>query len=226
MAIRPVFVSITEPPYFKEVEVEFDYHNGFALIQKQASIRSLHQAFLKRNPDATVLEVSTKSENPLGARLSAFNLMFYSDVYNGSFHIENIFQSSKVFEFGGPYRDLLYVSPKDAKTDDRLKTSGRLLEFDYACEKWPLEPKTMFYDWININALKQNETLTNEIMSYDAFTDIEFNPKKSINCQARSAAMFVGLKKANQLDKALKTSAGMMTVYNEGQQNTEQLSFL
>ena len=27
-------------------------------------------------------------------------------------------------------------------------------------------------------------------MNYDAFTDIEFNPKKSYNCQAYSAALF------------------------------------
>ena len=30
-------------------------------------------------------------------------------------------------------------------------------------------------------------------MAYDAFTDIEFNPDKSLNCQARAAAMFVAL---------------------------------
>ncbi len=226
MANRPVFISITEPPYFMEVDVEFDFHSGFALVQKQASIRSLHASFLKRNQGFHILEVSTKSENPLGVQLSAFNLMFYSTVYNGSYHIENIFQSSKQFELGGPYRELLNMSPKEAKTDERLKTSGRLIAFDYGGEKWSTEPKTMFYDWIYINALNQNEILSRDIMAFDAFTDIEFNPRKSINCQARSAAMFVGLKRANQLDKATKNSGEMYTVYKEDKQETEQLSFI
>ncbi len=38
---------------------------------------------------------------------------------------------------------------------------------------------------------------------YEAFTDIEFNPNKSINCQARSVAIAVGLKKAGILEKCI-----------------------
>ena len=40
-----------------------------------------------------------------------------------------------------------------------------------------------------------------EIQNYNAFTDIEFNPEKSINCQARAAAIYVGIAKAGLLDK-------------------------
>ena len=39
-----------------------------------------------------------------------------------------------------------------------------------------------------------------ELIDYDAFTDIEFNPQKSINCQAKSAALFVGLVKQGSID--------------------------
>ena len=42
-----------------------------------------------------------------------------------------------------------------------------------------------------------NQNLINNIIQFDAFTDIEFNPAKSINCQARSVA----LHKLNLLDK-------------------------
>jgi hypothetical protein len=38
-------------------------------------------------------------------------------------------------------------------------------------------------------------------MKYDSFTDIEFNPNKSINCQARAASMFVGISKAGLMDQ-------------------------
>ena len=40
-----------------------------------------------------------------------------------------------------------------------------------------------------------------EITKYNAFTDVEFNPNKSINCQARAAAIFVGIAKAGLLDR-------------------------
>ena len=35
------------------------------------------------------------------------------------------------------------------------------------------------------------------IIKFDAFTDIEFNPKKSFNCQAKSAAIFTSCIKQN-----------------------------
>ena len=57
----------------------------------------------------------------------------------------------------------------------------------------------MFYDFLYINALISNPDLCERVMGYDTFTDIEFNPKKSLNCQARAMAIFVILKKNNLL---------------------------
>jgi hypothetical protein len=71
-------------------------------------------------------------------------------------------------------------------------------------EDWPLEPQTCFYDWIYINALYREPSLSGDVMDYQAFTDIEFNPAKSISCQAYSAALYVSLKRQDMLDKILK----------------------
>ena len=203
MAERPVFISNSGKPCFMEKIVSFTYYSGFSLAQKQRSIESLHRAFDSVCPGHRVLEISSKSDTGLGVRLSAFNLKFESETSGSTFFIENLFQSSKVFENGGPYTDLLYVSPKDAKRDEWLRTSGKLLRFEYSGKCWPPEPKTMFYDWLYMTALNQDEELSSAIMEYDAFTDIEFNPKKSLNCQARSAAIFVSLAKQGLLTEAL-----------------------
>ncbi len=200
MAERPVFICNLGRPCYTEKIVSFTYYSGFSVVQKQRCIRSLHEAFDSVCPEHRVLEISSKSDSDLGVRLSAFNLKFESE---SSFYIENIFQSSKVFENGGPYTELLFVSPKDAKRDERLKTSGRLQRFEYAGRRWPLEPRTMFYDWLYMIALSRDEELSSAIMEYDAFTDIEFNPKKSLNCQARSAAIFVSLAKQGMLKDSL-----------------------
>ena len=91
------------------------------------------------------------------------------------------------------------MTSRDAKKDERLKNSGNLIAFEYRDTRWKLEPKTAFYDWIYLNALNLNDDLKQQALAYDAFTDIEFNPQKSINCQAYSIALFVALTKRNLL---------------------------
>ena len=53
-----------------------------------------------------------------------------------------------------------------------------------------MEPKTAFYDYIYVRAMLENFGKSIDLSEYDWFTDIEFNPERSINCQARSAAIY------------------------------------
>lgn len=214
MAKRICFISkLNEEPLYEEMEVEFKYFNGFAVSQKQKSIADLHKNIKMINPSLKILEISTKSTDPIGIALSAFNLKFFDENLDKEFALENIFQSSKVFEFGGPFRELLNVSPKDAKRDERLKISGNLKCFNYDNENWELEPKTMFYDWIYIKALIRNKELSKKILDFDCFTDIEFNQEKSINCQARSAAIFVSLCKRNIINEVISCKKKFKEIY-------------
>lgn len=210
MAIRPFFM-ISDSEIFKEDNCEFTFYTGFALSQKQKSIKSLHEQILKKYSNAKILEVSRKSENPLGIALSAFNLTL--PINNNEYPVENIFQSSKVFSNGGPYQDLLFVHPREAKRDERLKTSGKLISFELNSNIWEIEPKTLFYDWLYIHALYRNKKLINEIIQYDTFTDIEFNPKKSFNCQARSVAIFVSLYKKGLIEAYLRDKNLFKDIY-------------
>lgn len=225
MAKRICFISTpSELSIYKEIEVEFEYFNGFAVSQKQKSIRSLHEKVNKMDKSLKILEVSTKSTNPVGVALSAFNLKFYEINTDKEYPLENIFQSSKVFERGGPYRDLLNVHPKDAKRDERLKSSGNLIHFNYNGIIWEKEPKTMFYDWIYMSSLYRNESLSKKILEFNAFTDIEFNQEKSINCQARSAAIFVSLSKLGKLEKVLNNKEELKRIYSNGGNYNTQMS--
>ena len=183
MAKRPAFF-VREEKVVQDI-FSFEWFPGFAISQKQKSIESLHHAILKADANARPLEISTKSKEALGIKLSAFNLRLNDDT------LENIFQSAKVFANGGPYLDLLHVPPKAVKRDERLYNSGDLKAFRYQNEDFPLIPKTVFYDFIYVSAVKKSFTADEikEISGYDYFTDIEFNPAKSINTQARVAAM-------------------------------------
>ena len=183
MANRPAFCIANQTIILKNFE--FTWYSGFARSQKQKSIASLHQEIIRNNPGAKPLEISTKSNSELGEKLSAFRLQ-----HQGHF-LENIFQSSKLFEQGGTYQDLLTVSPKEAKKDPRLRNSGRLTGFVFDHITWALEPKTAFYDYIYLKAVK--DSLSTEeirkIIDYNYFTDIEYNPNKGINTQARSVTI-------------------------------------
>ncbi len=206
MAIRPVFLSTDTPAYFKRVDTEFEYHGGFSLQQKQRCVHSLHDSFQRDNPQANLLEISSKSDNPLGVALSAFNLSFMTNKKR-KMTVETAFQGSKVFENGGPYTDLYFVSSIAAKKDPRIKDSGEVVGFSLMGKEYETEPKTYFYDWLYINALMLNQDLADQLMEYDAFTDIEFNPNRSINCQAEAVAIYVGLRR-NDLLKSVMDDKG------------------
>ena len=92
--------------------------------------------------------------------------------------------------------------------------------------------RSHFYDWLYINALRSNKELANEVIKYNSFTDIVFNPKKSFNCQARSCAIFVSLYNNSLLEKALKSKESFLEVIykknseknNQENGNCEQIS--
>lgn len=215
MALRPVFLpKRSKSAFVMPAVLEFQWFPGFSVSQKQKSIASLHQAARHRFGIEQILEVSSKSPNPLGVALSAFNLSLALE--NGDrVCVEAAFQASKKFTQGGPFLDLLQASPKDAKRDPRLRNSGALVSFVFAGETWSLQPRTAFYDWLYLNALQQNPDLAKALLDFQAFTDIEFNPEKSLNCQARSCALYVSLARENLLERALSSRENYLATLNE-----------
>ncbi|MCI8527764.1 MAG: hypothetical protein HFH82_01185 [Lachnospiraceae bacterium] len=173
---------------------EFSWNGGFAVVQKQKNISALHEQIQIKYGEKA-LEVSSKSTEALGRQIGAFHLK------RKGVYIENIFQAAKKYENGGPFLDMLEMMPKEAKRDERHHNSGKLVSFVLEDVEWPLEPMTAFYDYIYIMALKEHYGETLDLGEYHWFTDIEFNPKKSVNCQARSAAIYQLLREMKCFDR-------------------------
>lgn len=206
MATRPIFIVETKgPALVREELVDFVWHPGMAKSQRQMSMRSLHEAAQAQNVGARILEVSRMSDSTLGEQLSAFNLKLEHKAQGREVSVESVYQASKVFERGGPYLDLLDAMPGDAKSDVRLQESGRLIGFSMFGADWATEPSTAFYNWIYMTALDRNRKLASAVTNYDIFTDIVFNPAKSINCQARAVALYVALARRGELASALSS---------------------
>lgn len=203
MAERPVFVP-TEmgSTLVSAVPVDFHWNPGMAPSQKKKNIAALHERAALRGL-SPLLEVSSKSEREIGQKLSAFNLKIAIDGRLTS--LECIFQGSKIFENGGPFNDLYWVESREAKRDPRLKNSGRLIGFRFEGRDYPLSPPTAFYDWLYARALFPHRGWLERLQQCAGFTDIEFNPERSLNCQARSCATFVALQKRGKLEEAMSS---------------------
>jgi len=194
MAKRPIFCPANEGAQLVTTHlIDFKWHSGMAKSQAQKSIAELHRSAATVLSLDEILEISSKSPLDLGVHLSAFNLMITTVKLRQTFSLECAFQASKVFEHGGPFVDLLSAKSIDAKRDPRLRNSGKLIAFQFFGVSWKLLPRTAFYDWLYINALHKQPALADQVLSYRAFSDIAFNPDRSINCQAYAAALYVSL---------------------------------
>ena len=202
MTVRPVSSPADKRPFYRRDLIQFDWNPGQAPAQKQKNFKAIHDGYVKKHPDADILEVSTKSDNPLGQSLSPFSLKKQIPSLKKEFPVENVYQASKVFKKGGPYVDLLGCTPLQAKRDSRLENSSDLVHFDVMGKKYPADPDILFYNWLYISALREHPGLAREVLKHNAFTDVEFNPDTGTNNQARACAIYTALAKNGLLDQA------------------------
>lgn len=207
MARRSVFVSRDEYPFFEEIAVEFDWFPGFALSQKRKSQISLHKNFQKRFPEHKVLEISSASLYSLGSALSAMSLTKMTS--QGITSVESAFQSSRIYGSGdlqvGPFPEYMFLPGRECKRLVKEASKGQIsyrYHFDGMDFYAPEYHISLFYDYLYLNALLEDD---NSVVSqaltdggYTAFTDLA---TLSLNCQARSAAIFVSLMSHGFIDE-------------------------
>ena len=218
MAVRSVFVSKTKYPFFEEIPVEFEWFGGFALSQKRKCQIGLHQNFLAQYPQEKILEISSSSLLSLGNNLSAINL--HKRTSHGVTSVESAFQSSRIYRDSsqtiGPFPEFLFLDGRKCKKLVK-SASNRLISFEYLFDNMrfyaPAHHISLFYDFLYLTALMEpeNKTVADQLIvdGYTAFTDLA---TKSLNCQARSAAMFVGLTRAG-LTAELKTMESYLALF-------------
>lgn len=110
MATRPVYVPYVRASFAQVYSPEFTWNGGFAASQKQKNITALHAAHRKRFPESIILEISSKSLQEAGVKLSAFNLNKYVPELEAGIPIACVFQGGKIFAAGGPYTDFYNAS--------------------------------------------------------------------------------------------------------------------
>lgn len=202
MASRPVFIPTSGGAHLvQERFFDFDWASGFAASQKKKNVAALHAA-ARRGGIESILEISSKSDEEVGRRLSAFSLKV--EVGGVRQPLESVYQGSKVFDECGPFPEIFSYEPREAKRFVRDLNCGRLIGFDFEGRRYPLSPKNAFYDWLYIRALAEHADWISQNVSYDAYTDIEFNPEKQVNCQARAFAEYKSLAAKAELGPSVR----------------------
>lgn len=207
MAEKSVFISKAEYPFFEEIHVNIDWFGGFALSQKRKCQIGLHQNFLAAYPKEKVLEISSSSLMSLGSKLSAMNLN--KRTRKGITMVESAFQSSRIYSDGtktvGPFPDYLFLPGRECKKLVKEVSEGMhsyKYEFDSMTFYAPADHISQFYDFLYLNALLEPENkAVREQLLQEGFTSFTDLATKSLNCQARSAAIFVGLVRAELIDE-------------------------
>ena len=208
VASRPVFLPAIGGGLVSERYVEFEWFPGFAAAQKRRSIASLHRAAVEQLEITKVLEISTKSPRAVGVRLSAFNMRVAVEGESSPVLLEAAFQGSKVFRSQGPFTHLYQSSDgREVKRFMRSLPDDELVRFRFAGRDWPPSPRTAFYDWLYLTSLHRligdDRELGRTLRGFEGFTDIEFNPRQSFSCQARSCALYLALDRSEMLASAL-----------------------
>lgn len=218
MANRPVYASVpSSPSPVWQFNCEFVWNAGLSKSQKKKNVKALHEAFIKRKGDvgSQLLEVSSLSENPLGVKLSAFNLQLDVEVLMAKLEdravegskiisVEMAYQGGKCISVQGPFTDIWDMDSKAAKRDPRLR-SGPITGFKLGNTEFPLAPASCFYDFLYLSALTQpqNKELLEQAINYMYFTDLNFNPNKGVSNQAQALALGVALYHKGVLEDAL-----------------------
>lgn len=218
MTVRSMFIAKSVYPFFEDIHVTFDWFGGFALSQKRKNEIGLHKNFGRCYPEHKALEISSASLDPVGNRLSAMNLIITTQ--KGATSVESAFQSSRIYIDGdkkiGPFPEYLFLPGKEAKKNVKEASKGmHSYQYEYDGMKFyaPDFHISLFYDYLYLNALTEehNRSLRDELLKggYNAFSDLATS---SLNSQARSCAIFVGLSEAGLTEK-VKNIEGYLKLF-------------
>lgn len=234
-------------------EINFAFYSGFAPIQKIKSRDSMHESILKQEPNAKILEVSTKSDDEFGKKLSAFNLIIDNRPFECAFQeakrfkisdsiITNIELDTKgkgkismdisdrlVGENDEYYLEPISNNPRELKSllkaFMKANKNAKLSHFVYKGKIFEINAgvansESYFYDFLYFMALRENfsKSEIRQILQYSIFTDIEFNHKVSINCQARSCALYHYALLNDKVDFYVANKEHFKSLYNQYKQ--------
>lgn len=206
------------PRLVYEKLVEFPWYSGFTLPQKRRGVTSLHDKARDTLGLDKILEVSTRSFDAVGRKLSPFYQRRKVPGYGGprGVALESLFAGVKVFARGGPYTELLDLPPTKALLNRKntQKAQGKLRYLQLGEERFG---RISGYDYLYIStaAPTLSEEEWAELATFQGFSEITLPFANSWTCQAGSAALMAELKHRDLLDEALQSYEAFVQTVNK-----------
>ena len=152
--------------------------------------------------NAQVLEISSKSNSPLGRSLSAMNLRVPGHKMRP---LENVYQGSKDYGSGpDPSIEELpngFQAKKAARERHARETAAgnMLVGFTVDGHHWPASSGTACYDhlWAQGAVGRYGDNLQTLLKDYQGYSDMYFRPERGLACQAAAAATTMAMLKAH-----------------------------
>lgn len=175
------------------------------------TMENMHHVIRANETGGKILEVSPYGSN-IGQMLTPWQLTLKTKS-GVSYPVAAIYESSKVFERGGPYEDLKDKNQDELQKDERLTQSGDLMGYHFEEEAFTTTPRHKFFDYLYIRALKDREDLQEELLKADIVTDVTYQMNAMHLSPARSVSYFISLYRENLLDKVLSSSEEFDKMY-------------
>ncbi len=199
MTKRSVYLPKATRPFFKRKEISCEFAPE---TRKSKRAQTVCDAWQALHPEQSILDVSIHSPSESGQKLARENLSLRLATLRKAFCVSTIELASKTFKNGGPYVDLLGTPLKEAKSDPRLKDSGKIVHYSLEGKQYPCEPDYLYFHWLYIMALMDNPGSATLVKNTDAFCDIDFDWEHESNTPAQSCAIFHSLARQNLLKQA------------------------
>jgi len=131
MAIRPIYIPLLSPPSGAlEKNIDFKWYPGMALVQKQKTISAMHSV-AKEQGITPILEISSKSPDELGVKLSAFNLIITTKIQKNHFQWRQLFKEAKFLKKEAHLLNYLMVPCVLQKKIQGLEPQGTSLNLTF-----------------------------------------------------------------------------------------------
>ena len=205
MPSKNVYRITNEKLLIEVIQVEVCRTKLSEQLKRDTLHEELKLAYAKKYKADKVLEISSKSPQRLGSELRGSRLMLTTP-YNEISSVDRIYLSSQKFSYGGPFHSFLQLKEADIYQTLAAIKLGKLQRFEYGNLRWPAQEARLFYNWLYLKALYEKEGGYEDVLNYNAFSDVQANEWDPFSySQAQSAALFVLLHEHQLLHQAMKS---------------------
>ncbi len=198
MAVRKVFLSLTEYPYVKEISVTFPWLNGAKQQNVQAVLDAFHDVYPGRPGAGSQSGILAAGGRRRGGNETAL-LPENAAGCAGGHGLRSV---QGIRGRRPPTRNCCSCPARSGAKTARSPKTANASATGWKRPITPVQPYPYaFFNWLYGCTLRRNPEQAGRVLKFGAFSDLDLgSSKKDRNSPARAAAVYAGLAAAGKLD--------------------------